>query len=293
MKCVLKQPLVVSAFLAIAAASTFAGPVTLRAPQPLVALAQKWAETYMSEHPQAKIKVTGGGSDAGFTALQNKKTELAAATRKISPNESQTCTKMFGRRPREYRVAIDGLSVYVNADNSVTELDLQQLRNIFSGKVRKWKQVGGADVSITVYGREKDSDAYEFFKEHVLKGASMVGSAQTMPGIAGPLRAVSRDKGGIGYSGPASGAGAKPLRIKKNSDSPGIEPNEETVLGGSYPVRRYLYIYLDPARDTGEIAAFLNWVRSDQGQKVVQEAGYYPLPPNLREKPNAESKPAS
>jgi phosphate transport system substrate-binding protein len=105
-----------------------------------------------------------------------------------------------------------------------------------------------------------------------------------MPGTAALLQAVSRDPNGIGYGGAAYGQGAKALKIKKTTDSPAIEPTEENVVSGKYPIWRYLYNYLSPDKDKGEIAAYLNWIRSGEGQKIVKDVGYYPLPENLREK---------
>ena len=103
-----------------------------------------------------------------------------------------------------------------------------------------------------------------------------------MPGTAAVLQAVSKDKNGIGYGGAAYGAGAKHLLIKKDANSPGVEPTEANVISGVYPIWRYLYIYVNPALDKGEVAAYLKWIRSDEGQKVVKEIGYYPLPAALR-----------
>lgn len=266
------------------ASSALAGSITVKGSDTLVVLAQKWAEIYMSKNPAVKIQVTGGGSGIGFAALQNTTTDIANASRAIRPAERAACIKSGGKNPREYKVALDGLSIYVNADNPITELDLDQLKEIFTGKVRNWKALGGPDSPITVYSRENSSGTYEFFKEHILKGQDFVASAQTMPGTAALLQAVSRDKYGVGYGGAAYGHGAKALKVKKTPESPAIEPTEETVVSGRYPIWRYLYNYLSPEKDKGEIAAFLNWVRSDEGQRVVKEVGYYPLPDNLREK---------
>ena len=260
-----------------------AGTITVKGSDTLVILAQKWAEVYMGTHANVKIQVTGGGSGVGFAALQNQTTDLADASRKIRSKEIEACLKSFGKRPTEYKVCLDGLSVYVNEDNKVKELNLRQLEAIFTGKVRSWKEVGGQDAPITVYSRENSSGTYEFFKEHVLQGKDFAASAQTMPGTASLLQAVAKDKNGIGYGGAAYGAGARHLLIKKDENSPAIEPTEETVVKGTYPIWRYLYIYVNPALDTGEIAAYLNWIRSDEGQKVVKDVGYYPLPKNLRE----------
>ena len=104
-----------------------------------------------------------------------------------------------------------------------------------------------------------------------------------MPGTAAILQAVAKDKNGIGYGGAAYGAGAKHIGIKKDDSSPALEPTEENVLAGKYPIWRYLFVYVNPALDKGEIAAYLTWIRSDDGQKVVKDVGYFPLPKNLRE----------
>lgn len=272
--------------LALPVATHAAGSkITVKGSDTLVILAQKWAETYMSKHPNAKIQVTGGGSGIGLAALQNNSTDIANASRKIRAAEIAECIKTFGKRPTEYKVALDGLSVYVHADNPVKELTLEQLMLIFTGKVKNWKEVGGPDARITVYSRENSSGTYEFFKEHVLEGRDFVSSAQTMPGTAAVLQAVAKDKGGIGYGGAAYGAGAKHLAIKKTDSSPAIEPTEETVLKGTYPIWRYLFVYINPAIDKGEIASYLTWIRSDEGQNLVKDVGYFPLPAHLRHKP--------
>ena len=179
---------------------------------------------------------------------------------------------------------MDGLSVYVNKSNPVKELSLQQLEGIFTGRTMNWKDVGGPDAPITVYSRENSSGTYEFFKEHVLKGKDFAASAQTMPGTAALLQAVEKDKNGIGYGGAAYGAGARAIGVKKDQDSQAVEPNEETVKTGEYPIWRYLYNYVNPASDKSDIAAYLQWIRSGEGQNIVKEVGYYSLPEKLRAK---------
>jgi phosphate transport system substrate-binding protein len=263
--------------------SVWAGNITVKGSDTLLILAQKWAETYMGLHPEVKIQVSGGGSGIGFAALQNQTTDLCDASRKAKSAEIANCIKAFGKRPTEYKVALDGLSVYVNGENPVKELSIDQLGGIFTGKITNWKDVGGPDAPITIYSRENSSGTYEFFKGEILKGQDFAASAQTMPGTAAILQAVSKDKGGIGYGGAGYGAGAKHLSVKKDDSSPAIEPTEENVENQSYPIWRYLYVYVNPALDKGEISAYLNWIRSDDGQKIVKDVGYYPLPKNLRE----------
>jgi phosphate transport system substrate-binding protein len=264
------------------AASAFAGNITVKGSDTLVILAQKWAEVYMGQHPDIKIQVSGGGSGIGFAALQNQTTDLCDASRKAKAAEIANCLKAFGARPTEYKVALDGLSVYVNPENTLTELTVAQVGDIFTGKIKNWKEVGGPDAPITVYSRENSSGTYEFFKEHVLKGKDFAASAQTMPGTAAIVQAVTKDKNGIGYGGAAYGGSSKLLAIKKTDASPAIAPTEENVENGTYPIWRHLYVYVNPALDKGDIAAYLNWIRSDDGQQYVKDIGYYPLPKNLR-----------
>ena len=116
------------------------------------------------------------------------------------------------------------------------------------------------------------------------KGQDFAASAQTMQGTAALLQAVGKDPNGIGYGGAAYGAGARALGIKKSAEADAVMPTEQTVLNQSYPIWRYLYNYVNPALDNAEIHDYLSWIRTDDGQKIVKDIGYYPLPPALREK---------
>ena len=283
MKTTLNRLLAATVALA-ATTSVLAGNITVKGSDTMVILAQKWAEVYMQSHPETKIQVTGGGTGTGFAALQNQTTDLCNASRKIKAKEIEACLKAFGKRPTEYRVALDGLSVYVHESNPIQAISLEELEGIFTGKIRNWKEVGGADLPITLYSRENSSGTYEFFKEHVLKTKDFAASAQTLQGTAQVLQAVAGEPKGIGYGGAAYGAGAKHLKISKEKGGEAIEPTEESVVAGTYPISRYLFIYVNPALDKGETATYLNWIRSDAGQNVVKEVGYYPLPAQFRQK---------
>lgn len=282
MKIDMKHTLTLLAAALLAAPSAQAGNITAKGSDTLVILAQKWAEVYMGKNSGTKIQVTGGGSGTGFAALQNRTTDLCNASRPIKAKETLACIKAFGKRPREYKVCLDGLSVYVSAKNPLKQLNVDQLKGIFTGKVKNWKQVGGIDAPITLYSRENSSGTYEFFKEHVLKGSDYAASAQTMPGTAAVVQAIAKDPNGIGYGGAAYAEGIHALKVSKGAGSPGVEPSEENVINGSYPIWRFLFIYVNPALDKGEIASYLKWIRSDEGQKVVKNVGYFPLPLNLR-----------
>ena len=280
---VIKRLLLGASILGIPAAANPAA-FTVKGPETVTPLVQRWLQGYLSNSPASKISFKGGDAGFGLAALQNRAAGVALASRRIGRAEESAFISAFGKRPREYKVALDTLVIFVNESNRVTELDLEQLNRIFAGRIRNWNEVGGADGPINLYSREYDSNTLEFFKDSVLQGTAPLLSAQTIPGHTGMLQAVARDRAGIGYNGPGRLVGVKPLKIKKNARSDAIEPSQENFLDGSYPLTRYVYAYVTPARDREDIAAFLDWIRGEEGQDIVRDAGFYPVPPNLREK---------
>jgi phosphate transport system substrate-binding protein len=266
-----------------AATSVFAGSITVKGSDTLVILGQKWAEVYMKKNPGTTLQVTGGGSGVGIAALVNGTTDICNASRPMRTKEIATfIAKSRGIRPREYKMCLDAISVYVNKGNPVECLSFPQLEGIFTGKITNWKQVGGSDAPISLYGRENSSGTYEFFKEHVLKGKDFAAATKTMPGTAAVIQGIANDANGVGYGGVAYGEGVKALKVSKVDGGDGIAPNEETVLSSKYPIWRYLFNYVDPAKDSGAVAAYINWCLSDEGQAVVKDVGYFPLPKNMR-----------
>ena len=255
-----------------------AGEITVKGSDTLVVLAQRWAETYMAGHPGTRIQVTGGGTGTGFAALQNQTTDICTASRRMKARELETCIRTFRKRPAEHAVAMDGLSVYVNPSNPVRELSLEDLREVFTGRITNWRDLGGADAPITLYSRESSSGTYEFFKDRVLSGRDFAPTTQTLQGTAQVIQAVGQDRQGIGYGGAAYGSGTKTLGIARTRGGMAVEPNEKTVHSGEYPVSRYLYCYVNPSTDRPEITDFLGWIRGPEGQSLVRDVGYYPLP---------------
>jgi phosphate transport system substrate-binding protein len=267
--------LLVSAALAVPTAAS-AGSVTIKGSDTMVLLGQRWAEQYMAKVPGTSIQVTGGGSGTGISALINGTTDICQASRAMSEAEKNNLRERYKTPGEEIPVARDGLSVYVNAANSVKELNMEQLRLIFTGKVTNWKEVGGKDAKIILYSRENSSGTYVFFKEHVLKNADYAQRAQSMPGTAAVVNAVSKEKNGIGYGGAAYAKGIRVLNIKKDAESPGVEPNLAHVQDGSYPLSRPLFFYIRN-KATGDIKAFIDWVLSAEGQEIVTKVGYFPI----------------
>jgi len=273
----LRSTVVTLAVLLFAPALAFAGTITLKGSDTMVVLGQRWSEEYMKSHKDTTIQVQGGGSGTGISALINGTTDICEASRAMKDAEKKQVEEKSKKPVSETVVARDGLSVYVNATNGITELSMPQLKAIFTGKVTNWKDVGGADAKIIVYSRENSSGTYVFFKEHVLANADYTPRAQAMPGTAAVVNAVARDKGAIGYGGGAYATnGIVVLKVKKDAAAPAIAPADATVKDGTYPLSRPLFFYLRP-KASAPIKAFTDWVLSPEGQAIVTKVGYYSI----------------
>jgi phosphate transport system substrate-binding protein len=248
--------------------------ITVKGSDTMVILAQKWAEVYMKSHPETVIQVTGGGSGTGISALINGSTDICNSSRPMKQSEMDKLKDRYASLRVEIPCAKDGITVFLNETNPVKELSIKQLSNIFSGKTRNWKEVGGPDQDIKLYGRENSSGTYVFFKDQVVK-ADYAASCQTLPGTAAVVNAVSKDKWGIGYGGAAYAAGVKHCAVKKDDKSVAYTATAETVKKGQYPITRYLYLYLRN-RPTGDLKTYIDWILSPEGQKLVTEIGYFP-----------------
>jgi phosphate transport system substrate-binding protein len=257
--------------------------VTVKGSDTLVILGQRWAEEYMKRNPTTKIQVTGGGSGVGIAALINGSTDIAEASRPMKAAEITKLQQSRGLATVELPVALDGLAVYVHEKNPVNELTLEQLKKIYTGSVKNWKDVGGKDERILLYGRENSSGTYAYFKEHVLNEADYYPTTQTLPGTAAVINAVAKDIRGIGYGGIAYLKGVKALRVKKDNSTPGVEPTLENVQKNVYPISRFLYWYM-AGQPKDQVKKLADWVVSAEGQTIVKDVGYYPLPPEMIEK---------
>lgn len=264
--------------------------ITVKGSDTMVNLAQKWAEEYMKLHPEVSIQVTGGGSGTGVAALLNKTTEIANSSRELKASELEEA-KTKGVTPVVHQVALDGIAVIVHPESKIDNLTIKQVSDIFSGKITNWKQLGGADMPITLYGRENSSGTYEFFKDHVLgkvdgKQVDYAPSTQVLQGTAALGEAVARDKKGIGYGGVgyfAERNDVKILHIKKDDKSPAISPvdnhkvNYEVIWNGEYSISRYLYCFTN-GEASGKVKDYMDFITSAQGQEVVKTMEYIPLP---------------
>jgi phosphate transport system substrate-binding protein len=254
--------------------------VTIKGSDTMVILGQRWAEVFMSKNPGSTVQVTGGGSGTGIAALINGTCDIAESSRPMKDSEKEQARQKRGKEVVELPVALDALAVYVHESNPVAELTLAQIKGIYTGAIKNWKEVGGRDARIILYGRENNSGTYVYFKEHVLENADYFPTTQTLPGTAAVINAVARDARGIGYGGIAYGKGIKHLRVKKDANSPGVEPTMENARNGNYPISRFLYWYF-AGQPAGEVKKLADWVMTHEGQAVVENVGYYALPESV------------
>jgi phosphate transport system substrate-binding protein len=247
--------------------------LTIKGSDTMVILVQRWTELYPTKN--ISFQVTGGGSGTGIAALINGTTDICASSRPMKPAEIAQMKEKFGRVPVEIRVARDGISIYVHKDNPISKITLKQLKEIFSGKIKNWKQLGGADHSIILYSRENNSGTYEFFKEHVLSKKDFAPTAQHMPGTSAVVGAVAMDRWGIGYGGAAYTVGVKEVPVALDENNTYYFPKEENILSGKYPISRFLFFYIKD-KPQGQMKEFIDWVIGKGGQKVVNDVGYFP-----------------
>ncbi|MBP1608047.1 MAG: phosphate transporter substrate-binding protein, partial [Acidobacteria bacterium] len=158
--------------------------ITIKGSDTMVLLGQRWAETYMKKNPGVTIQVTGGGSGVGLAALINGSTDIAESSRPIKDSEKEQVKLKRNADAIELPVALDGLAVYLHEQNPIGELTIEQLKKIYTGAVKNWKDLGGKDERIILYGRENSSGTYVYFKEHVLENADYYPTTQTLPGTA-------------------------------------------------------------------------------------------------------------
>ncbi|UCE28387.1 MAG: PstS family phosphate ABC transporter substrate-binding protein [Candidatus Coatesbacteria bacterium] len=259
-----------------------AGEIQVKGSDTLLLLAQRWAEEFMAKNPEAVVQITGGGSGVGIAALIDGTTDVANSSRPIKDKEIEEC-EANGVEVVEFKVALDGISVIVNPENSVESLTLDQIKDIYTGKIKNWNELGGPDATIVCYGRQSSSGTYVYFKGHVLEDADYRADTQELQGNATLCDAVARDVGGIAYVGVGYAAqrdDVKVLGVMTEKGAEPVEPTDETVANGTYPISRYLYNYTD-GKPEGVTKAYLEFAFSDKGQKIVEEVEYIALPPDI------------
>jgi len=247
----------------------------------LVNLALAWAEAYMQAHSDIRISVTGGGSGTGIAAMINGTTDIANASREMKPEEV-SAAEANGIFPQQFVVARDAIAVVINPSNPVDRLTMQQVSDVYTGKISNWRQVGGEDRPIVLLSRESNSGTYVYFLENVIrlgqKDSQSLFSPDTllMPSSEGISTEVRQNPNTLGYDGLGYvTADQKMVAIARDENSPYVLPSAGTVNDGSYPISRPLYMYT-AGKPSGPIKAYLDWVLGE-GQAMVTALGFVPL----------------
>lgn len=248
----------------------------------MVNLALAWAEKYQTLYPDFQISVTGGGSGTGIASLMNGTVDIANASRAIKEEEIATA-KENGIDPVEFVVAQDAIAIIVNPENPVEKLTLEQISDIFSGKYTNWIELGGEDRPIVRLSRETNSGTHIYFLEEVLrlgdKENKTLFSRDTLllPSSEGIMVEVRDNPNAIGYDGLGYvTSDVKVIAVADLGESEYIMPTIETVLDGSYPISRDLYMYTT-GQPQDRIKSYIDWILSTEGQQIVSDLGFIPL----------------
>ena len=259
-----------------------------------------WAEGFRKQYPNVKIQVEGKGSSTAPPALIENTAQLGPMSRTMKSSEIDAFEAKFGYPPTAYPVAGDALALFVNKDNPTKGLTIAEVDALFSKSRRqghptdltRWGQLGHrgdwADAPISLYGRNSASGTYGFFKEHALKNGDFKDQVKEQPGSASVVQGINEDRYGIGYSGIGySTSGVKMVPLAAKAGQPFVEPTHANTKNGTYPLWRYLYIYVNqaPGKPLSPIVKeFLAYVYSKEGQSDVLRDGYFPVPGALAEK---------
>jgi len=251
----------------------------------MVNLAQAWAEAFRADHPDISPQIKGGGSGMGIAALCAGKIQIATASRPMKPKELELAEKNTGKKPKQYIVGSDALAIYVQRDNPLDTISIDELAEIYGegGTITKWSDLGiknaaCADDEVIRVSRQNSSGTYAYFREHVLgEKREYKQGATSQSGSSDVVALVSRTPCAIGYSGMGyNKETVKVLKVGKHKGEPGVEPNLDTALDGTYPISRPLYLYT-LGEPTGAVQELVQWILSDAGQKIVEENGYVPI----------------
>jgi len=250
----------------------------------IVNLALAWAERYQTEHPDISISVTGGGSGTGIAALINGTVDIANASRAITADEIKQA-KANGVNPVQVVISRDAIAVVVNPQNPVRRLTLQQISDIYSGKINNWTGVGGDDRPIVRLSRETNSGTHVYFLQTVIRLGdpknTTLFSTDTLllPSSEGIINEVRQNPNAIGYDG----LGYIPpdlmnsvIAVAVDAGGAYVIPSITTVNNNSYPVSRDLYMYTN-GQPTGAIKDYINWILSPEAQKIVADLGFVPI----------------
>lgn len=267
-----KRVLVAGAVLLLFAGTGWAKErLSINGSTTVLPITQKVVEAFMDEYPEINVSISGGGSGNGIKAMIDGTTDIAQSSRWIKQEEVESAIEN-GHYPVPFAIALDAIIPVVHPDNPVDDLRLEQLKAIYEGKIRNWKDVGGEDRSIVVISRDSDSGTFGVWNDIVLQGGRPSPRAQLLPSNGAIVQAVSGNRNAIGYVG----IGYLNENLKTVALD-GVEPNYASAASGDFPVSRTLWIFTDNWPE-GNTLHFINYMlHPEKGQPLVKETGYIPL----------------
>ncbi len=279
--------LVAAALLPTACGKSRSGKATtiqVRGSDTMVNVAQAWAEEYTNVAPTVGVEVSGGGSGVGIAALERGTIDIANASRNMKPEEAEQARKNTGKEPREFIVGYDALAVFVHRDNPISEINFEQLADIFAedGTAVRWSDLGVeipgvSDDTIVRISRQSSSGTYEFFRERVLGKKDFKLGSRDMNGSKEVVELIGSARTAIGYSGMGYATDTvKILKIARAAGEPAYEPTVENTVLKAYPLARSLQMYT-LGEPQGAVKDYIDWILSPAGQRILEDNGYVPV----------------
>jgi len=234
-------------------------------------IAKAFAEFYMNRHPGVNITVSESGSGNGAKSLMNASCDVATMSRPMKSSELKSMEES-GRLAKAHIVAMDGLAIIVHPSNPLKGLTIQQIRDVYTGTIRNWKELGGPDKPIVVISRDTNSGTYECFEGLVMDKAKLFEKTEYVGSNGAIRQRVMDTPAAVGYVGLAFIDGVKAVTVN------GVEPSPETVLAKKYPIARPLYFYTNGSPKKGSpLEAFVNLYTTEEGRKIIADTGFVPL----------------
>jgi phosphate transport system substrate-binding protein len=265
-----KKIILSTCVLGLMTAVAFAGSVVIKGSTTVLPIAQGTLEAFMKKNPGVQISLSGGGSGEGIKALIDKTTDIATSSREIKKEEI-ALAESKGIKPVAHVVALDAIIPVVHPKNKVKNLSIDQLSQIYQGKITNWKEVGGDDLKIVVVSRDSSSGTFESWDHFVMKKAKVAPQAQMLASSGAVVQAVAKNRYAIGYVG--IGYVNKSLKALQVN---GVTGSAQTALSKEYPLARELYMYTD-GEPRGDVAKYIAFVKSREGQEIVAKEGFVPL----------------
>jgi phosphate transport system substrate-binding protein len=284
----MKTRIAICAFLiAASAAGLFAatgGAVRVTGAGTMKEFGQRLTEWYGKKYPAVKFEVVAANPNNSFTAMAGGKAEVVQSSRRVLNSEVEALRAGRGKKYVEIQVATEIAGIAVNSTNLVKEMSLFQLRQVLSGSVKNWKQVGGNDAPIVIYGRDDSSGIRSFLEDEFMGDEGISSSAKTFTTNSAMLAALSKDPNGVGFGSVemSPDAHVRFLGIKASASDKAVAPTGDAVRAKKYMLVRPLYFYF-AGKPQGDLLRFANWVLSSEGQLVVEAVGYFPLSSTERE----------